>query len=77
MINGLANNIASQITQTDRSTELWKHGACYVTGPMNDGVSPNNRRRQWHSSRAMRVFILLVKEFMIVRTATGLPNVVT
>jgi hypothetical protein len=43
MINGLANNIASQITQTDRSTELWKHGACYVTVPMNDGVSPNNR----------------------------------
>jgi len=39
MINGMANNTAVQITQADRSTERWKHGACYVTVPMKDGVS--------------------------------------
>jgi hypothetical protein len=46
MINGMANNTAVKLTQTDRFAVRWKHGACYVAVPMNDGVSQNNKKRQ-------------------------------
>jgi hypothetical protein len=64
MINGKANNTAAMITQTDRSAERWKKGACYDAVPMKEGASPNNKMCQWYSNRVLQVFILMLKTFL-------------
>ena len=61
MINGMANITAVEITQTDRSAERWKHGACYVAVPMNDGAPQNNKLCRWYSDRILQVYNLMLR----------------